>query len=114
MATASVQLTEAVRGKTLRFNWTEGPTKGASHDHRFHKDGSVEYRNADAKADEKWTREAEYSAVPVSDDVCLVSYLGSAGYTLTVALNFNNWRMVGIASGAKDWHPVAGIFVTLD
>jgi hypothetical protein len=113
MATATGQLAEAVRGKILRFGWTEGPTKGASHDHRFHEDGSVEYRNADAKADDKWTREDEYSAVPVSDDVCLVSYLGSAGYTLTVALNFKNKRMVGIASGAKDWHPVAGTFEIL-
>jgi phenolic acid decarboxylase len=108
--TATAQLADAVRGKRLRFDWREGPTKGARHDHYFRDDGSVEFRDANATADDKWTREKEYSAVPVSDDVYLVSYLGSAGYTLTVALNFKNKRMVGIASGAKDWHPVEGTF----
>jgi phenolic acid decarboxylase len=114
MATATAQLAEAVRGKKLRFNWTDGPTKGARHDHHFHKDGAVEFRDAQAAPDDKWTREKEYSAVQVSDDVYLVSYLGSSGYTLTVALNFKDKRMVGIASGAKDWHPVEGTFEVLD
>lgn len=114
MATATARLADAVRGRKLRFNWLDGPTKGAAHDHEFHKDGSVEFRNADARPDEKWTREAEYSAVPVSEDVYLVSYMGSAGYTLTVALNFKDKHMVGIASGAKDWHPVGGTFEVLD
>lgn len=114
MAAATAQRADAIRGRKIRFNWSDGPTKGARHDHEFHKDGSVEYRGADATKDEKWTREKEYSAAQVSDDVYLVSYLGSAGYTLTVALNFKDNRMVGIASGAKDWHPVEGSFEVLD
>ncbi len=31
----------AIRGKTLRFIWTEGPTQGRTHDHVFHPDGTV-------------------------------------------------------------------------
>lgn len=113
MATATTQQADAIRGKKMRWTWTDGPTKGTSHDHEFHKDGSVEFRSADAKKDEKSTRENEYSARQVADDVYLVSYLGSSGYTLTVALNFKDYHMVGIASGAKDWYPVEGTFEVL-
>jgi phenolic acid decarboxylase len=113
MAVATARLADAVRGKKIRFTWQDGPTKGSSHDHDFHEDGSVEYRASNAKKDEKWTREKEYSAVQVSEDVYLVSYLGASGYTLTVALNFKNHRMVGIASGVKDWYPVEGAFEIL-
>ena len=114
MATATTRAADAVRGKKMRWTWTEGPTKGASHDHEFHTDGTVEYRSAGAKSDEKWTKEKEYSARPVADDVYLVSYLGASGYTLTVALNFKDHHMIGIASGAKDWYPVEGSFEVLD
>ena len=30
-----------IRGKTIRFAWTEGPTKGKTHEHVFHQDGTV-------------------------------------------------------------------------
>jgi hypothetical protein len=43
-------------------------------------------------------------------DVCLVSYLAGSGYTLTVALDFRSHRVVGVASGAKEWFPVRGTF----
>jgi hypothetical protein len=98
----------------MRWDWKEGPTKGSSHIHEFHTDGSVEYRHEDAKEGETPTREKEYSARKVSEDVYLVSYLGSSGYTLTVALNFENHHMVGIASHAKEWYPVEGTFEVID
>lgn len=28
-----------IRGKTIRLTWTEGPTKGTTHEHIFHEDG---------------------------------------------------------------------------
>ena len=37
-----VQRDPAIRGKTIRLKWTEGPTKGATHEHVFHNDGTVE------------------------------------------------------------------------
>lgn len=102
----------AVRGKTIRFAWTEGPTKGMTHEHVFHQDGTVEWH--DAMGDEKARRPAgerpKYAAIRVADDVYLVSYLAASGYTLTVALNFKDRRIVGFASSAKDWHPVQGTF----
>ena len=37
---------EAIRGKTVRLTWTEGPTRGATHEHVFHQDGTVEWHDA--------------------------------------------------------------------
>ena len=108
----------AVRGKTIRLTWTEGPTKGTTHEHVFHSDGTVEWRDiATAKAPpdrpqkSPGTKEKpRYAALKVADEIYAVSYLAGSGYTLTVVLNFRDHRMVGFASSAKDWHPVQGTF----
>lgn len=111
---------EAIRGKTVRMAWTEGPTQGATHEHVFHQDGTVEWRDAEGarkeaaggaqqKAGQDKARPA-YAAVEVADGVYAVSYLASSGYTLTVVLNFRNRSVVGFASSAKDWHLVRGRF----
>jgi hypothetical protein len=34
--------------------------------------------------------------------------LAGSGFTLTVVLNFRDHRVVGFASGAKEWFPVRG------
>jgi hypothetical protein len=110
----------AIRGKTIRLTWTEGPTKGTTHEHVFHPDGTVEWHGIDgpekksapdqprkgASVQEK----AKYAALPVADDIYAVSYLAPSGYTLTVVLNFRDHRMVGFASGAKEWYPLRGTF----
>jgi hypothetical protein len=107
----------AVRGKTIRLTWTEGPTKGTTHEHVFHQDGTVEWHDAAAakgspsKAQASRPKEKpKYAALRVADDIYAVSYLAASGYTLTVVLNFKDRRMVGFASGAKDWHPLQGTF----
>ena len=115
----NIQRAPEVRGKTIRFIWTDGPTKGKTHEHSFHDDGTVEWRDANAtssagsnaasKSDTKPER-VEYGAERVSDDVTLVSYLADSGYTLTVALNFDDGTITGFASGAKEWYPVRGTF----
>jgi hypothetical protein len=120
-----------VRGKTIRLAWTDGPTKGRAYDHVFHEDGSVEWRDADApqeaatQADGASSDSAgnggattnkprvEYAAVRITDDVCLVSYQSNEGYTLTVALNFDDQAITGFASGAKEWYPVRGTFTVV-
>ena len=65
----------AIRGMTIRFVWTEGPTKGT-----------------------------QYVATRVADEIYAVSYLASSGYTLTVVLNFGDQQLVGFVSGAKEWY----------
>ena len=36
----------AIRGKTIQFQWTEGPTTGITYEHVFHPDGTVEWHDA--------------------------------------------------------------------
>lgn len=114
-----------VRGKTMRWTWTAGPTKGATHEHEFRDDGTVEWRavesgapgprpRAPAKRKPAAKRAAEskpeYAALRLAPGLYLVSYRADSGYTLTVALDFGTREMQGFASGAKDWYPVRGTF----
>jgi hypothetical protein len=101
----------AIRGKTIRLNWTSGPTKGTSHEHVFHEDGTVEWYDAGKRPGTSPRDKPAYAALKAADQVYAVSYLApSSGYTLTVVLNFQTRSVVGFASGAKDWHPVQGTF----
>ena len=99
-----------ISGKKMRFTWTDGPTKGESHEHVFHEDGSVEYRKVVDSGEGKFTREKLYAALPVSDDAEVVSYLAASGYTLTAVLNFRDKTIVGFASNDKQWFPIKGRF----
>ena len=102
---------EAIRGKTIRLTWTEGPTRDATHEHVFHQDGTVEWHDAGSAGKGGAAKERPlYAAVEVADRVYAVSYLAASGYTLTVVLNFRDQKVVGFASSAKDWHPVRGRF----
>jgi molybdenum cofactor biosynthesis protein MoaF len=104
-----VQRDPAVRGKTIRLKWTEGPTKGSTHEHMFHQDGTVEWYDPQSRAGPAKERPA-YAAVKVADEVYAVSYLAGSGYTLTVVLNFRDHTMAGFASSSTEWHPVRGTF----
>jgi hypothetical protein len=101
---------EAIRGKTVRLTWTEGPTRGATHEHVFHQDGTVEWHDAGAGKGGAAKERPHYAAVEVADGIYAVSYLAASGYTLTVVLNFRDQKVVGFASSAKDWHLVRGRF----
>ena len=109
----------AIRGKTIRFTWADGPTKGTTHEHVFHEDGTVEWRDVDASKAAKAAAGAQrpeapdrpaYAAVKVAQAAWIVSYLAASGYTLTVVLNFQDQQLVGFASSSKDWFPVRGTF----
>jgi SAM-dependent methyltransferase len=101
----------AIRGKTIRLTWTEGPTMGMTHEHVFHQDGTVEWYDVNSARGGSPQERPKYAAEKITGDVYAVSYLSPAsGYTLTVVLNFQDKRVVGFASSAKDWHPVQGTF----
>jgi hypothetical protein len=111
---------DAVRGKTMRWTWTEGPTQGKTHEHRFHDDGTVDWRETGesgsggpkptAAPRPSGPERVPYAAIEVGPSVYVVSYLASSGFTLTVVLNFDTHRLVGFASGGKEWHPLRGTF----
>lgn len=107
---------ERVRGKTLRYAFTEGPTAGKAYEHTFHDDGTVTWRALEdaelapsAGVESGAPKERpEYGAFEVADGIWVVSYRAGSGYTLTVVLNFNDRQIVGFASNEKEWHPVKG------
>jgi len=99
-----------ILGKTIRWTWTEGPTKGTTNEHVFNEDGTVTWRVVEGPAKGRSNTEKEYAAWKITDDVLAVSYLAQSGYTLTVILNFRDNNMVGFASGAKEWYPIKGTF----
>jgi hypothetical protein len=115
---------EKIRGKIIRLTWTDGPTKGESHEHNFSEAGTVTWRAVDdsqkrpaaeakapsAELPSTSAERSEYAAIKVADDAYIVSYLASSGYTLTVVLNYRDHSVVGFASGAKEWFPVKGTF----
>lgn len=109
----------AISGKTIRFIWTEGPTKGKTHEHVFDRDGTVTWSDAGAAKGEgargaggaaQAKERPKYAATRITDEIYLVSYLASSGYTLTVVLSFGDQQLTGFASGAKEWYPVRGTF----
>ncbi len=109
----------AVRGATMRWTWTEGPTRGKTHEHIFHQDGTVEWHDAGAPADGAKPGSAHaqrplYAAIGITPEIYLVSYLAASGFTLTVTLDFTNSQLTGIASSAKEWYPVRGYFEIVD
>lgn len=105
---------DSLYGKTLQWTFTDGPMAGATYQHTFHKNGTVDFRPVDGGSGGEPTREKHAAAVKVSDDMFLVSYLGAAGYTLTVSLNFQNMTMIGFASNEKEWSQQKGRFELLD
>jgi len=89
-----------VSGKTIRFSWTDGPTKGKTYEHIFHPDGTVEWGGSDDRT--------KYADEAVTEKVSMISYLSKSGYTLTAVLNFENGTIVGVASNETTWIPVHG------
>jgi hypothetical protein len=102
-------------GKTLQWMFEEGSMAGTTFEHHFYADGTVAYRTVDdskekgaaGKGDED---RPKYKAFEMSDNVVVASYLGEQGYALTVALNFDDGRVVGFASNDKEWFPCEGTF----
>jgi Low affinity iron permease/MoaF N-terminal domain len=105
---------DTLYGKTLRWTFTDGPMAGATYEHTFHQNGTVSFRAVEGSEHGEPTREKNAAAVKVADDMFVVSYLGAAGYTLTVVLNFQTMKMIGFASNNKEWSQQKGTFELLD
>jgi hypothetical protein len=111
---SSTDISSGVARKTIKFAWKDGPTKGKVHEHVFHADGTVEWRDeaakaAPGKADAKPER-PKFADEEIASGIRLVSYLASSGYTLTVVLNSQNGSITGVASNDKTWMPVHGAY----
>jgi MoaF N-terminal domain len=100
---------DAIRGKTIRWTFSDGPTKGKNFEHEFGSDGTLKYRMEGGKT----TTENKYEVEQISTDVCAVSYLASSGWTLTCVLDFATGKVVGFASNDKQLVVQHGTFETV-
>jgi hypothetical protein len=90
---------DPIRGKTLSFTFDDGPMAGKTFEHRFANDGTVTFHALGGQPDRG--PGTKYEVAPVRDDVCAVSYLSSAGYTLTVVLDFATMKLVAFSSNGN-------------
>ena len=99
-------------GKTVRLSWASGPVKGTTQEHVFHEDGTVEWHSVPRKSGAAGTKKPERPKYFASDagTGLLISYLSESGYTLTVALDPDAGKVIGVASNDKTWTPVSGSF----
>jgi hypothetical protein len=88
----------SVAGRTLRWTFEDGPTAGKTFQHAFGDDGTVRYGMADGASSGK----ARYQFARVGDRVGVVTYLGTAGYTLTSVLDFEHGTVVAVASNESE------------
>ena len=101
---------DSLRGKTLRWTFTDGPMAGTTFEHTLHDDGSVVWRYQDGQGKGQSAHEKRYATMRVTEDVHTMSYLAESGHTLTVVLNLATSRMFGFASNNKEWYPMTGTF----
>jgi hypothetical protein len=102
---------DSIRGKTIAWRFTDGPTAGKGFEHDFADDGTVTYR---MEGSEKSTKEKNYEVTPISKDVVAVSYLASSGWTLTSVLDFATGKVVSFASNEKQLVVQHGSFSVVD
>lgn len=91
--------THPVRGKTLSLTFKDGQMAGKTVEHVFHTDGTLDFFMTDAP--ETKSHVDKYEVAKVSDDVYAVSYLGTAGYTLSLVLNFASDHLIAFSSNDK-------------
>lgn len=99
---------DPIRGSTIRWSFDDAMS-GKTFEHTFGDDGSIAYKMVGGNMDEPTP--AKHSEIAqISDDVWAISYLGSAGYTLTVVLDFATNKMVSFASNEKELSQQRGTF----
>ena len=90
-----------VKGKTIRWTYSDGPMKGKHFEHHFTNDGTVTWKEA---GDEKPSADssAPYQFARITDDVFVVSYLSGHGFTLTTVIDEKAGTVVSFASNEKE------------
>jgi hypothetical protein len=101
--------TKSIRGKTLRWTFTDGPMANKTFEHLFTEKGSVTFRSIEGTTKGKPTEVEICEVAQVSAEVCAVSYM-SGGYTLTVVLDFGTGKLFAFSSNEKEMTLQRGIF----
>jgi hypothetical protein len=103
---------DAIRGKTIRWSFVDGPVAGKRFEHTFEEGGAVTFKMLDdqGQASGKPTRVERYQSARVGDGVSVVSYLSESGYTLTTVLDHRTGKIVAFASNEKELTMQHGTF----
>jgi hypothetical protein len=91
-----------IRGKSIRWTFTDGPLAKKTFEHTFDADGGVTWRSIDGDIKGKSSYAKVCEIATVGEDVHAVSYLGTSGYTLTVVLDYRTGNLVAFASNEKE------------
>ena len=84
-------------GRTVRWRFDDGPTKGKTFEHTLRPDGRLTYGEpGHGKA------HARYELETIRPGVVALSYLGGAGYTLTSVLDLAAGTVVAFASNERE------------
>ena len=89
---------DLIKGKTIRWTYDDGPMAGKEFEHTFDEDGHVSYHEVGKPGGKN---KPTYELERINDDVCVVSYLGEAGYTLTSVLDRKTGHVTSFASNDK-------------
>lgn len=92
---------DPMRGRTVQWTFDDGPMKDKTFEHTFEASGAVTFRMVGGAAG-KGTTVDKCEIEALGDDVCVVSYLGPSGYTLTTVLDMGTGKLVAFASNEKE------------
>lgn len=102
---------DPIKGKSLRWTYSDGPVKGKTFEHHFTNDGTVSWNEASdgrpsagatAAKGSAHDSSAGYEFARLNADVYVVSYLAGSGYTLTTVVDERTGRIVSFASNEKE------------
>ena len=101
---------DSLRGRTIRWTFTDGPTAGTTYEHIFNNDGSIGFRGTDKAQRGDFARAKDGTVAKIGDGIFVVSYLSESGFTLTVILSTHDRTMIGFASNNESWFQQKGTF----
>ena len=105
--------TNPITGQSLRFKFLDGPVAGKSYDHAFSRNGHVTFKEVGSDANAKVGVAQQYEVASFNGDVHAVSYLSSAGHTLTTILDFKTLKLIAFASNEQSLTMQQGTFEVL-
>ena len=120
----TMQVPKSLIGKSVRWRFKEGPTKGMTFEHVFDRNGKVTWTIVEAttkrqprgKANKPSNGESKQRRSHESSEAgkCAVERVTSTvhvvSYPLTVVLNCENMSVLSFASNDKGWYPAKGTF----
>ncbi len=104
---------DALRGRTIRWTFTDGPMANRTFEHAFAEDGTVTFKPIQPGSPTVPSQPVKYQSASIGDGVWAVSYLGDSGYTLSAILDYRTHELAAFASNEKELALQHGTFRTV-